>query len=289
MSDSTPPERLAEREQPRAVADLDRRVAAACDAEAHHPAEPAHLARGDVVPGVRRRGPGRCTSSTLRVRLEQRLDERLGVVAVPLHAHRERPDAAQHEPRVERARRSRPSSSGACRAAAAIVVVARDRRAADDVAVPAQVLGRRVHDDVGPSASGCWRYGRREGVVDHEERARRRARARRSPRGRRSAASGSSASRSRRRASRPAASPPRSRRGRRRATGVCASPHGAEHLVDEPERPAVGVVGDDDVVARSCTARAAPCRSPPYPRRTRTRASRPRGRRGTARGRCASG
>ncbi len=46
-----------------------------------------------------------------------------------------------------------------------------DQRAADDVRVPADVLGRRVHDDVGTERERVLQVGRGERVVDDEQRA----------------------------------------------------------------------------------------------------------------------
>jgi len=41
-----------------------------------------------------------------------------------------------------------------------------DQRAADDVRMPAQVLGHRMHDDVGAQRDRLLQVGRGEGVVD---------------------------------------------------------------------------------------------------------------------------
>ena len=45
-----------------------------------------------------------------------------------------------------------------------------DHRAAHHVAVPAEVLGRRVDDEVGAEVEGALEVGGREGVVDAYER-----------------------------------------------------------------------------------------------------------------------
>ena len=50
-------------------------------------------------------------------------------------------------------------------------VVAHDGAAADHVAVPVQILRRRVEDDVGAELERTLEVGRREGVVDDEQRA----------------------------------------------------------------------------------------------------------------------
>ena len=51
------------------------------------------------------------------------------------------------------------------------VVVAGDHRAADDVGVAAEVLGRRVHDEVGAELERALVGRRGERVVDRDERA----------------------------------------------------------------------------------------------------------------------
>ena len=127
----------------------------------------------------------------------QELDHPLGVVAVPVHPDAERLEAAQHQPGVERARPPRPSRSGGRRAPRPSSRVAHDQRAADDVGVPAEVLGRRVHDDVGAERERLLQVGRGEGVVDDEQRAGARGRRRPARRCRRCRAAGWSASRPR--------------------------------------------------------------------------------------------
>ena len=90
----------------------------------------------------------------------------LGVVAVALHAHRERLEAALGEEAVERAgHRAHPVLSE--RAARQLVVVG-DERAADDVGVPTEVLRRGVHDDVRAQRERRLQVGRGEGVVDDQ-------------------------------------------------------------------------------------------------------------------------
>ena len=98
--------------------------------------------------------------------------DRARVLAVLPHPHRERLQAAQDEPAVERARH------GAERLLEEVEAL-RDRRvvradeAADDVRVAAEVLRRRVEDDVGAEVERVLEVGRRERVVDDDERARR--------------------------------------------------------------------------------------------------------------------
>ena len=140
----------------------------------HHAAEVAHLPRRD------RRGPG-CVG---QARVEHALDPRVpaqaarrrarAFVAVPLHAHRERLErrAARASGRTGRARRRATSAGSASRSA--IVGSFVTGEAADDVGVAAEVLRRRVHDDVGAERERLLQVRRRERVVD-DERARRRA------------------------------------------------------------------------------------------------------------------
>ena len=99
--------------------------------------------------------------------LEER-DHGAGVLAVLAHPHGEGLEAAQHEPGVERA------GDGAERLLQEAKPF-RDRRVvrggepADDVGVAAEVLRRRVHDDVRAELERLLEIRRREGVVDHEQ------------------------------------------------------------------------------------------------------------------------
>ena len=107
------------------------------------------------------------------------------VVAVALHPQRKRLHAAQGEEAVERPGTApiefwtKCSRSARSRRRCA-------RRTADHVRVAADVLGRRVHDDVGAERQRLLEIRAGEGVVDDDERAGRMRRARRSPRCRRS-------------------------------------------------------------------------------------------------------
>ena len=116
---------------------------------------------GDVVAGMvgraagraRARPPGGATSS---------VDDRPGVGAVAVHAHAERlhARAARGSSRTAPAPR-RPRSAGSAMRSASSSSFDGDE-AADDVGVAAEVLGGRVHDDVGAerrAAAGgtAWR------------------------------------------------------------------------------------------------------------------------------------
>jgi hypothetical protein len=136
--------------------------------EADHAAEPLHLARGDIVPWMLRQA-GIDHLCHLRMAGEE-VDHLLGVVAVPVHPDAEGLQAAVGQEAVEGA------GHGAHR-----VLVEGDRLrqvevsdhdgAADHVAVPTDVLGRRVHHDVGAEGERLLQIRRREGVVDDQQRA----------------------------------------------------------------------------------------------------------------------
>ena len=171
-------EALRELPDLRATDDRDRLLLAS-DEERDHAAEVAHLPGGELV--SRMAAEARVEHALHpRVPLEVRRD-RDGVLAVAVHPHRERLHAAEHEPRVERSghRAERLLQE---REPLRDRVVVRREEAADDVRVPADVLRRRVEDDVGAERERLLEVRRGEGVVDDDLRARRRAR-RRPPRG----------------------------------------------------------------------------------------------------------
>ena len=86
------------------------------------------------------------------------------------HAHGERLQPAQHEPAVERPRHRAERLLQEVEALGDRRVVRRDE-AADDVGVAAEVLRRRVDDDVGAERERLLQVRRRERVVDDDERA----------------------------------------------------------------------------------------------------------------------
>ena len=102
--------------------------------------------------------------------VEQRVDDRLRVREVLVHAHVQRAHAAQREIAVER-RAGDAEAVGPPRELVAERGVARDDRAADDVAVAVQILRRRVHDDVRAERDRLLQRRREERVVDDEQRA----------------------------------------------------------------------------------------------------------------------
>ena len=92
------------------------------------------------------------------------------VLCLPLDAHAERLDAAQHEPRVER-REVRPCRFGEqfdalCLRARRIF---EHEEACDDVVVSAQVFRAAVQHDVRAERQGLLEMRREEGIVDGEQ------------------------------------------------------------------------------------------------------------------------
>ncbi len=133
-------EALGELPDLRARDEVDR-LLLVLEEERDHPAEVAHLPRGDRVAGVRGQA-GVEDALDARVPLEERGDGD-GVRAVAIHPHGERLHAAQDEPRVERSGHGAERLLEERELLADRVVVRRDE-AADDVRVAAEVLRRRV-------------------------------------------------------------------------------------------------------------------------------------------------
>ena len=119
------------------------------------------------------------------------------VLAVALHPESERLQAAQHEPGVERARHGAQRLLQERQPLGDRRVVRGDD-AADDVAVAAEVLRRRVDDGVGAELERQLEVRRRERVVDDEQRADRVRGVGRARGCRRRSGAGSTASRPRR-------------------------------------------------------------------------------------------
>ena len=177
----------------------------------------------------------------------QQVGHRRRVQAVAVHAHRQGLDAPQGEEAVERAGHAARRVLEEGQAGGQGVVVDHDR-AAHHVGVPAQVLGRRVHHRVGAQRDRPLQVRRGERVVHDEQGA---------------CVAGQAGQRgdvrdAEQRVGRrldpdhPGLAP--GQRGPHR--GRVVDPHRlvahAPALVDlgeEPERSAVGVVGDEDVIA----------------------------------------
>ena len=243
ISDSTPPSDSARVNTSVAAHIRECRLPTAGQNDRHHPPEPPHLLGRHLVAGVL--GQARVQHPQDGRVPGEHLGDALGVVAVPIHSDRERLDAPQREPVVERPGH-RPDRVLRERQLLGELVVAGDERAADDVGVTAEVLGRGVQDDVRAQRERLLQVGRGEGVVDDEPgpglprdvRDRRDVRDAQQRVGRRLAPDDPGG--------RPQRGPQRVdvREVDRR---VLDAPR-REDLVDEPERAAVGVVRDDEVV-----------------------------------------
>ncbi len=113
--------------------------------------------------------PGQRTSLDLG-RGAQQLDDRRGAARVGLHPQVQRAQPAVHEEAVERPRHGADRVLDEAQALVSLCV-AGDDGAADDVGVAAEVLGRRVHDEVGAELERPLVDRRGERVVDGDERA----------------------------------------------------------------------------------------------------------------------
>ena len=103
-----------------------------------------------------------------RQRLEHGGEED-GALALARHAQRQRAQPAQREPRRERIHVA--AEDGAHLSDRRERALRPDDRAADDVAVPREVLGDAVHDEIGAERERPHEEGRREGGVDDERQA----------------------------------------------------------------------------------------------------------------------
>ena len=143
-----------------------RGVATAADADREHPPERGHLAGGERVPSVRRESRVE-HGGDARVALESaRQRERVGGVA--FHAAGERFQPAEHEPRRERRGRGPEDVSVLRGPLHGLVPLREDDRAAEDVAVPAEILGGGVEHEVGAARDRALERRRRERAVDEE-------------------------------------------------------------------------------------------------------------------------
>ena len=134
--------------------------------EGDHPAEVAHLTRGDLVARVA--GKAGVEDALRRRVLRQEGRDRVRVLAVAVHADGQRLHPAEHEPAVERAGDGAERLLQELQALGDGRVVGRGE-AADHVGVAAQVLRRRVEDDVGAELERALEVGRGERVVDDDE------------------------------------------------------------------------------------------------------------------------
>ena len=245
MSDSTPPSDSASVNSRVALGDRDGPVggrafgpATGGRHERDHPAPPRVVDRGDVGAAAKEGG------------------DRRGVRPVPLHAQVERPQPAQHEEAVERTgdgahrvlEEAQPLGDGLVRG---------DGHAQDRVRVAGEVLRRGVEDDVGAVLQRPLERRGREGVVDDDQRPP--AALGRAPghdRDRRRDVDDLEV-RVRRRLEPDEAGPlgqrlPQDVRPGREVDVARVHAGPATDPLEVPERAAVDVVADDDLVARSC-------------------------------------
>ena len=181
MSDSTPPSdsaRVNSRVDAQIASARSRAVRAGRPAaaggsryERDHPSPVAHLAGGEagLRVGVRTVGETGVADPLDVVARGEESGDGVGVPGVPIGPQGERPQAAQDEEAVERARAPRPSRSGGTAGARRPLAV-RDRDPVDGVGMPAEVLRRRVEDDVGTEVDRPLDGRRGERVVDDDER-----------------------------------------------------------------------------------------------------------------------
>ena len=177
ISDSTPPSDSA------SVNSRVRRTTASAASSPPPQARTTPCRRSRASAGRRRRGrggragpgtapgapPGGARSS---------VDDRRGVGAVPVHAHRQRLEAAQHQPAVERAGHRPDGVLQEAEPLGQLVVVGHARAPPTTSEWPPRYLVVECTTTSAPSASGCCRYGVANVLSTTQRRAARRAPAR---------------------------------------------------------------------------------------------------------------
>ena len=159
-------ERLGEGEEPRPPAHLQGGGLPASQGEAHDPSVPPHLTLGHLVTGV----PGQrgVQHGAHRLVGAQQVHDRQGTRAMALHPERQRLETALDQVAIQRPGHGPDGVLQKRQPRGEAAVVGRGK-AAHHVRVPAQVLGRRMDDDVGAEAKRLLQPRRGEGVVDHEQ------------------------------------------------------------------------------------------------------------------------
>jgi hypothetical protein len=138
----------------------------ALELEGNHRTEGALLALGELVPGMLCQ-PRIPHAAHVVLSLEPRREGR-GVAGVVLEARVQRAQSAQGEKAVERC----AGDTEAVGPPGHLLMhrgVARDHRAADHVAVPVQVLGGRVDNEVRAERQRLLPGRRQESIVDHDQ------------------------------------------------------------------------------------------------------------------------
>lgn len=162
-------ERFGQGEQFGLLAETLGRVEAALEHDRDDAAEAGHLALGQCV--LRVRGQAGVDHLLDRGVGFQPLRQRQRVLAMRAHAQRQGLEAAQREEAVERALHAADGVLQEGQLLSQLGVVADHRDAADHVRVAVEVLGGRVHDDVGAQAERALQHRRGKGVVDHDQQA----------------------------------------------------------------------------------------------------------------------
>src|SRR5207253_5894938 len=145
----------------------DRRVAAAANLERQHRARARHLTASDLMSRVRRE-PGIVHSLDALV-VREKLGDATRVASLRAYAPGQRSNTAQREPALEGRRHgATPLLDSTRLGEERVFLVARDERAAEDVAVPAEILGGRVHNDIGAEIERTLKHRSGPGVVDNQ-------------------------------------------------------------------------------------------------------------------------
>ncbi len=149
---------------PERVLQAESRLLAAFDLEGDHLPAARHLLSGDGRLGVV--GASAVDDARDAFQARKRVGDDGGAGALCLHPDRQRLEALQHDPGVERAQ------GGAGLADEVLQVIgqellAAEHRAAEAAALAVDVLGRRIDHDVGAVGEGALQHGRCEHIVDH--------------------------------------------------------------------------------------------------------------------------
>ena len=236
---------------------------AAAHLEREHAAERRHLPRRHFVSGMA--WQSRIVHPLHRRCWSQQLRHPHRVLRLRAHPPGQRIDAAQRQPAIERRRHRAAVALRFARALEQVIVMPRDQRAADHVAVAADVLRRRVRHHVDAAIERPLQHRRGERAVAHRDHIRRRSpRQRRdaSP-GRRPSSADSMASRSR-----PAACWAASPRGHRRCLVIvdvagleaplCRRPRRSPCAAPNRHRPAAMMWSPGSSPCNSAVATASP-------------------------------
>ena len=139
-------ERFREREHARSRDQLDGSLLTTAHEERDHASEAAHLTDGGGVTGVM--AEPRVHHPLDRGVLRQQRGHRRRVLAMAIHAHAQCLEPAQHEVAIEGRRHRTRCVLEEPELLGPQVVVEREE-STDHIGVTAEVLRRRVHDDVG--------------------------------------------------------------------------------------------------------------------------------------------